>query len=56
MSKKVAYYGIFAALAGGLIWEKFGFGVLFSFAAVMALCNSAFAMTIPRPGTCRARG
>lgn len=47
---------IFAALAGGLIWEKFGFGVLFSFAAVMALCNSAFAMTIPRPGTCRAQG
>lgn len=46
---------IFAALAGGLIWEKFGFGVLFTFAAVMALCNSAFAMTIPRPGTCRAR-
>lgn len=44
---------IFAALAGGLIWEKFGFGVLFSFAAVMALFNSAFAMTLPRPGSYR---
>ncbi len=42
---------IFAALAGGWIWEQFGFGVLFSFAAVMALCNSAFAMTLPKPGT-----
>ncbi len=42
---------IFAALIGGLIWEKFGFGVLFSFAAVMALCNSAFALTLPAPGT-----
>lgn len=42
---------IFAALAGGYIWEHFGFGVLFSFAAVMALCNSAFALTLPKPGS-----
>ena len=41
---------ILAALAGGILWQKFGVGVLFGFAAVMALANSAFALTIPRPG------
>ncbi len=40
---------IFAALGGGLMWERFGFGVLFLFAAIMALCNSAFALSIPDP-------
>ena len=44
---------ILAALAGGMIWQKFGVGVLFGFAAVMALANSAFALTIPRPGSYR---
>lgn len=39
---------ILAALAGGWVWQKFGVGVLFSFSAVMALANSAFAMLIPR--------
>ena len=40
---------IIAALIGGMLWERHGYGVLFSFAAVMALANSAFAMTIPSP-------
>jgi hypothetical protein len=40
---------ILAAFVGGFVWKKFGFGVLFSFAAVMALANSAFAMTIKVP-------
>ena len=40
---------IIAALIGGMVWERFSYGVLFSFAAVMALANSAFAMTIPSP-------
>ena len=40
---------IIAALIGGIAWEKYGYGVLFTFAAVMALANSAFAMTIPSP-------
>lgn len=44
---------IIAALVGGLIWQKFGVGVLFTFAAVMALANSAFALTVPRPGSYR---
>ncbi len=44
---------ILAALLGGFVWREFGFGVLFSFSAVMALANSAFAMTLPRPGTIR---
>ena len=44
---------ILAALAGGMIWQKFGVGILFGFAAVMALANSAFALTIPRPGSYR---
>ncbi len=44
---------ILIALAGGWIGKHYGFGMLFSFAAVMALCNSAFAMTLPRPGTAK---
>ena len=39
---------ITAAPLGGWIWQRFGVGVLFSFAAVMAVCNSLFAMTIPK--------
>lgn len=38
---------ILAALAGGWVWNRYGFGVLFIFASVMALANTAFAMTIP---------
>lgn len=38
---------ILAAPAGGWVWQKWGVGVLFAFAAVMAVCNSLFAATIP---------
>ena len=34
---------------GGVVWARCGIGVLFSFAAVMAVCNSLFAYTLPRP-------
>ena len=40
---------VFFALAGGLVFDRFGAGVLFAFAALMALANSAFALTVPKP-------
>lgn len=40
---------IITALVGGFVWHRWGVGVLFAFAAIMALANSAFAMTIPKP-------
>ena len=40
---------VFYALLGGWIWDRFGPGVLFATAAVMALANSAFALTVPKP-------
>ncbi|MDC7220818.1 MAG: MFS transporter [Spirochaetales bacterium] len=36
------------ALAGGVIWERLGIELLFIMASVMAVCNSLFALTIPR--------
>lgn len=39
---------ILAAPIGGWIWVEYGIGYLFGFSAAMALCNSLFAMTIPR--------
>lgn len=39
---------VFIALAGGFIWEYFGIELLFSLAAVMAIANSLFAMTLPK--------
>lgn len=39
---------ILAAPAGGWLWQKYGVGTLFAFASVMAVCNSLFAMTIPK--------
>lgn len=39
---------MFAPL-GGWIWQEFGVGTLFAIAAVMAVCNSLFAMTLPKP-------
>ena len=39
---------IIAAPAGGFIWVKFGIEYLFAFAGVMAICNTLFAMTIPK--------
>ena len=37
------------ALVGGIVFDRFGAGVLFAFAAAMALANSAFALSIPKP-------
>ncbi|MBO4648577.1 MAG: MFS transporter [Lentisphaeria bacterium] len=38
---------ILSAPLGGWIWQHCGVGVLFTFAAVMAICNSLFAATLP---------
>jgi len=40
---------IMAAPLGGWVWQQYGAGVLFSFAAVMAICNSIFAATLKKP-------
>ena len=40
---------IIAAPVGGWIWIKFGVEYLFAFSAVMAVCNTLFAMTVPKP-------
>ncbi len=40
---------VLAALLGGWLWTSFGVGFLFIFAAVMALCNTAYALTLPKP-------
>jgi len=40
---------IMAAPLGGWVWARYGIGVLFSFAAVMAVFNTIFAMTLPKP-------
>ena len=42
---------IISAPIGGWIWVKFGIEYLFSFSAVMAICNTLFAMTIPKPAS-----
>lgn len=39
---------IVLALIGGMVFDKWGAGVLFSFSALMAILNSAFALTIPK--------
>ena len=44
---------VFYSLLGGWVFDRYGAGVLFATAAVMALCNSAFALTVPKP--CRER-
>ena len=44
---------IAAAPLGGWVWSRFGVEWLFSFAAVMAVCNTLFAMTIPKPARVR---
>ena len=43
------FISILAAPVGGWIWARWGVGVLFAFSAVMAICNSIFAYTLPRP-------
>lgn len=40
---------ILSAPIGGWIWVRFGIGYLFTFAAVMAVFNTLFAMTVPKP-------
>jgi MFS family permease len=40
---------IISAPVGGWLWVKFGIGCLFAFSAVMAIANTLFAMTIPKP-------
>ena len=40
---------ILTAPLGGWVWYAYGVGALFSFAAVMAVCNTLFAMTLPKP-------
>lgn len=40
---------ILSAPVGGWIWVRFGIGYLFTFAAVMAVFNTLFAMTVPKP-------
>lgn len=44
------FISILSAPLGGWVWQSYGIGVLFTFAAVMAICNSLFAMTIPKYG------
>lgn len=39
---------VIVALSGGYVFDKFGPGVLFTLAAIMALANSAFALTVPK--------
>ncbi|MDO4587854.1 MAG: MFS transporter [Planctomycetia bacterium] len=39
---------ILSAPLGGWIWQTWGVGMLFTFAAIMALCNSLFAYFIPQ--------
>ena len=43
------FIAILSAPLGGWVWHRYGVGVLFSFAAVMAICNTLFAMTLPKP-------
>jgi len=40
---------IMAAPLGGWVWKCYGVGVLFAFAALMAVFNTLFAMTLPKP-------
>ena len=40
---------IISAPVGGWVWVKYGIGCLFAFSALMAVGNTLFAMTIPKP-------
>ena len=40
---------VFYAVFGGWVFDQYGAGVLFASAAALALANSAFALTIPKP-------
>ncbi len=43
------FIAIIIAPLGGWVWQRYGIGVLFTFSAVMAICNTLFAMAIPKP-------
>ena len=43
------FISILAGPVGGWIWANYGIGLLFTFSAVMAICNSIFAYTLPKP-------
>lgn len=43
------FISVFAGLLGGWVWHRFGVETLFIAAAVFAVCNSLFALTLPRP-------
>lgn len=43
---------ILIALFGGWIWQKLGVEILFIVSAVLGLCNSAYAATIPKKQKC----
>ena len=43
------FIAIISAPLGGWIWLRFGVEWLFGFSAVMAVCNTLFAMTLPKP-------
>ena len=52
MSPGISINHFISSLAGpigGWIWAKYGVGLLFAFSAVMAICNSVFAYTLPKP-------
>ena len=40
---------VFYAVFGGWVFDRYGAGVFFASAAALALANSAFALTIPKP-------
>ena len=42
------FISILAGPIGGWVWARYGIGVLFSISAVMAICNSLFAYTLPK--------
>ena len=43
------FISILAGPVGGWIWARFGIGPLFTISAIMAICNSIFAYTLPKP-------
>ena len=47
------FISILAGPVGGWIWARFGIGPLFTISAIMAICNSIFAYTLPKPPVAR---
>lgn len=40
---------VIALLGASVVFDRYGAGVLFATAGAMALANSAFALTVPKP-------